>query len=111
MRAKVSKTIALFCKLQYISPIQGLTTIYIAFFSPISNKETFFTRKPSMPHSINIQYNICLAIYGAITGSSRDKIYRELSLESLQHQRWYQKLCYFHKTCNVMRSHPIIFFN
>ena len=44
-----------------------------------------------------IQYNACLAITGAIRGSSREKIYQELGLESLQLRRWYRKLCLFYK--------------
>ena len=32
----------------------------------------------------SIQYNACLALSGAIRGSSRERIYHELGLESLQ---------------------------
>ena len=32
----------------------------------------------------SIQYNACLALSGAIRGSSREKLYHELGLESLQ---------------------------
>ena len=39
-----------------------------------------------------IQYNAALAITGAISGSSREKIYQELGLETLQQRRWYRKL-------------------
>ena len=38
-----------------------------------------------------------MAITGTIRGSSREKIYQELGLESLQQRRWYRKLCYFLK--------------
>ena len=44
-----------------------------------------------------IQYNAALAITGAIRGCSREKLYQELGLESLQQQRWYRKLCYLFK--------------
>ena len=37
-------------------------------------------------------------------GSSREKIYQELGLKSLQHQRWYRKLCYFYKLYNEKSS-------
>ena len=40
----------------------------------------------------SIQYNACLALLGAIRGSSRDKNYHELGLESIQCRRWYRKL-------------------
>ena len=38
-----------------------------------------------------------LAITGATGSSSRQKLYQELSFESLQQQRWYRKLCLFFK--------------
>ena len=45
----------------------------------------------------SFQYNACLALSGAIRGSSREKLYHELDLESLQRQNWYRKLCQFYK--------------
>ena len=45
----------------------------------------------------SIQYRACLAITGAIRGTSREKIYQELGLESLQSRRWYRKLAMFYK--------------
>ena len=45
----------------------------------------------------SVQYNAALAITGAIRGSSRDKLYHELGLESLHGRRWYRKLCFYYK--------------
>ena len=45
----------------------------------------------------SIQYNAALAITGAIRGSSMEKLYQELGLESLQQRRCYRKLRYFFK--------------
>ena len=45
----------------------------------------------------SIQYNAALALTGAIRGSSGEKLYQELGLESLQVQRWYKKLYCFYK--------------
>ena len=43
-----------------------------------------------------MQYKAALAITGAIQGTSRDKIYQELGLESLKSRRWYKRLsCMF----------------
>ena len=39
-----------------------------------------------------VQYKAALAITGAIQGTSRDKIYAELGLESLKNRRWYKRL-------------------
>ena len=43
----------------------------------------------------SVQYNACLAITGAIKGTSKEKLYQELGLESLRLLRWYRKLCFF----------------
>ena len=43
-----------------------------------------------------VQHKAALAITGAIQGTSRDKIYQELGLESLKSRRWYKRLsCMF----------------
>ena len=42
-----------------------------------------------------IQYNACIAITGAIRGISKEKIYEELGLESLESRRWLRKLFLF----------------
>ena len=36
----------------------------------------------------SIQYNAAIAIMGAICGTSKEKLFQELGLESLQHRRW-----------------------
>ena len=52
-----------------------------------------------------MQYNVALAITDTIRGSSREKLYRELGLESLQ-KWWFRKLCYFFKiTKNQCRKY------
>ena len=43
----------------------------------------------------SIQCNACLAITGVIRGTSSEKLYRELGLESLKSRRWYRKLLSF----------------
>ena len=44
-----------------------------------------------------VQYNATLAITGAICGSSKVKLYKELGLESLKDRRWMRRLSYFYK--------------
>ena len=57
----------------------------------------------------SVQYNSALAITGAIRGTSKEKIYHELGLESLEKRRWYRKLCCFYK---IFRSQsPQYLFN
>ena len=48
----------------------------------------------------SIQYNACLAINAAIRGTSTEKLYQELGLESLKSRRWFRKLCHFYKIFN-----------
>ena len=57
----------------------------------------------------SVQYNACLALTGAIRGSSKEKIYQELGFESLRVRRWYRKLCLFYKVLN--NEHPQYLFN
>ena len=45
----------------------------------------------------SIQYNACLAITGTIRGTSKEKLYQELGLESLQLRLSYRKLGMFYK--------------
>ena len=44
-----------------------------------------------------IQYNAGSAITVAIRGCSREKLYRESGLATLQQRHWYRKLCCFYK--------------
>ena len=89
MGAKVSRTIALLHKLQHVLPRQALTSIYKSFTRPYLNYRDILYDKvfnESFHHkNESIQYNNCLAITGTIRGSSREKIYQELGLESLYH--------------------------
>ena len=43
----------------------------------------------------SVQYNAALAITGAIRGTSSEKIYHELGLESLRDRRWLRRMCFF----------------
>ena len=45
----------------------------------------------------SIQYNACLVITGVIRGTSKENLYQELGLQSLQLRRWYRKLGMFYK--------------
>ena len=50
-----------------------------------------------------------MAITGAIRGTSTEKIYQELGLESLKSRRWFRKLCHFYKIFN--EKSPSYLFN
>ena len=57
----------------------------------------------------SIQYNACLALSRAIRGSSREKLYHELGLESFQRRCWYRKVCLFYKI--FKENKPVYLFN
>ena len=40
----------------------------------------------------SFQYNVALAITGAIKGTSKEKLYNELGLEYLKDRRWMRRL-------------------
>ena len=45
----------------------------------------------------SVQYNAALAITGAILGTSKIKLYKELGLECLKSRRWFRWFCKFYK--------------
>ena len=64
----------------YIMPILYVTKVIMCLF----NKKVE-----------SIQYNVAPAITGAIRGTSKEKLFKELGLEQLQQQWWYRKLCFY----------------
>ena len=99
--SKVDKTIGLLRKLQAVLSRPSLVAIYKAFIRPHLDYEDIMydqIYKESFHQKLeSIQFNAALAITGAIRGTSRDKFYQELGLESLPKRRWYRKLCNFLK--------------
>ena len=110
---KTNKTIGLLRKLSNLVARQAFVTIYKAFVRPyLDYGDVLYDQ--AFDHSFHakiesIQYNACLAITGAIRGTSKEKIYQELGLESLQLRRWYRKLCLFYKVFKY--EHPKYLFN
>ena len=96
---KVRKTIGLLRKLNSILPRAALVMRYKAFAQPhVEYGDALYDQAFDIAFHDNlrsIQDNVCLAITGAIRGTSRDKLCQESSLESLQLRRWYRKLFCF----------------
>ena len=87
----VAKTIGLLRKLQAVLPRQAFIRPHFDYGDIIYDRaynESFHQKLES------IQYNAALAITGAISGTSRAKLYQELGLESLQERRWYRKVTF-----------------
>ena len=98
---KISKIVGLLWKFQGNLTRASLITIYKSFARPhldygdIIYDQTF---NESFHQRIeSIQYNAAIAITGAIRGTSSEKLYQELGLESLRSRRWLRKLCLFYK--------------
>ena len=105
---KANKMIERLKKLSNLLPRQALVTIYKAIIRPHLDYGDVLCDQASnnsLPAKMeSIQYNACLAITGAIRGMSRENIYQELGLESLQLRRWYRKFCIFYKV--FKNEHP-----
>ena len=81
-------------------PQKSLLTIYKAFLRPLIDYGDIIYDQPQNESFCDklesVQYKAALAITGAIQGTSRDKLYQELGLESLKSRRWYKRLsCMF----------------
>ena len=85
---KVIRGIAVIKKLRYSLPQKSLITIYKALLRPLLDYGDIIYDQPHNESVFekleSVQYNVALAITGAIQGTSRKKIYQELGLESLR---------------------------
>ena len=84
---KISKTIGILRELQNLLPGAALITIYEAFIIHHLNYDDILydqTHNMSFHQKLeSIQYNACLAITRTIRGTSTEKLYQKLDLESL----------------------------
>ena len=101
---KCNKLIGLIKRLSVNLPRNALLTIYKSFIRPHLDYGDILYDKPNNENFQNkiekVQYRACLAITGAIQGTSREKIYDELGLHSLAKRRWRSKLIFFYKIVN-----------
>ena len=84
---QANKGVGLLRKLQTFLPRNSLLTIYKSFIRPLLDyTDVIYDQTSSALFSKKIgslQYNVALAITGAIKGFSREKLYQELGLEYL----------------------------
>ena len=94
---QIKKAIGLLRKFQQILPRQSLITIYKSFIRPhLDYGDIVYDRAFNESFHKNletIQYNAAIAI----RGTSSEKLFQELALESLKSRRWLRKLCLFYK--------------
>ena len=101
---KANRAVGLLRKLyQYVLRKTSLL-IYKAYIRPHLDYADVVYDQPQNTSFCNrlesVQYNSCLAITGAIRGTSRNRLYLELGLESLRDRRWYRELVVFFKLLN-----------
>ena len=105
---KINKTLRLFRKLHNLLPRSALITRCKACVRPyLDYGHIFMIKLIICPLTINwksVQYKTCLTITGAIGIISKEKLYEELGLESLQLRRWYRKLGMFLKNLQKQKS-------
>ena len=110
---KTHKITGMIRKLQPIMLRAALLTIYKSFLRPHHDYgDVIYDGAFNKSFQIkleSVQYNTALAITGAIRGSSREKLYQGLGLESLNSRRWYRKLCLFFKL--KKNKHPSYLFD
>ena len=101
---KCNRMIGLIRRLSNNLPRNALLTIYKSFVRPHLDYGDIFDDKPNNENFQNklekVQYRACLAITGAIQGTSRIKLYDELGLHSLIKRCWCNKLIFFYKIVN-----------
>ena len=107
---KTNNTRGLLCKFHNFLPRKSLLTIYKSFIRPhLDYGDIIYDQSYniSFPQRLeSLQYDVALAITGAIPGTSKEKLYNELGLESLQNSRWYRKLYLLYKvTANQFPSY------
>ena len=91
---KANKGIGVIKKLSNILPRDALLTIYKSFVRLHLDYGDIMYDQPQNESFCNklesIQYNAALAITGAIRGTSKVKLYKELGLEFLKSRRWFR---------------------
>ena len=98
---KCNNIIGLIRRLSVCLPRKALLTIYKSFVRPHPNYGDVLSDEPgNLNFEIKVQCKACIAITGAIQGTSRERLYDELGLMSLSKRRWYNKLIFFYKIVN-----------
>ena len=111
VESKANKTIGITCKLQNIFPGSALLTIYKSFIRPhLDYGDIIYDKAFNESFQLeSLQYNATLTTTIAIRGSSTEKIYEELGLESLKPRLWYRKLSFLYKV--LKNESPSYLFN
>ena len=102
--AKANRGIGAIKRMSKYLPRKSLISMYTSFIRPhLDYADVVYDQPHNASFSSKIetvQYNAALAITGAIKGTSRERLYKELGLESLCDRRWYHRLVLFFNIVN-----------
>ena len=102
--SKCTKIIGVMKKLSSTLSRKTLLTIYKSFVRPNLDYAGIIYDKPLNEAFKNklemVQHRAVLVSTGAFKGTSLDRLYEELGLESLANRRWSRRLFFFHKILN-----------
>ena len=94
--SKANKGMGILRKFYNVSPRNSLITIYKSFIRPHLDYGAIICDQPENKSFCkkveSVQYNTALAITGAIQGTSRENLYKELGLKTLKSRRWLKKI-------------------
>ena len=97
--SKANKVIGLIKRLYHYLPRKSLLTIYKSFIRSHLHYCDIIYDKPHNDTFCRmietVQYNASLEITGSIKGTSLERLYQELGLESLSDYDWYGRLAFF----------------
>ena len=99
---KATKGVNVIRKMNLLLPRSSLLTIYKSFVRPHLGYGDVIYDQPNNSHLSDkietVQYNAALAIItGTIRGTSKEKLYQELGLETLKNRRWLKRMSYLYK--------------
>ena len=98
---KATKVVNVIRKMSLMLPRCSLLTIYESFVRPHLDYGDIVYDQPSNSHLSDkietMQYNAALVMNGAIRGTSKEKLYKELRTESLNNRRWLRRMSYLNK--------------
>ena len=101
---KANKGIGLINRLRKHVPRKSLLTLYKSYIRPHLDYGDIIYDHPGNSTFVrkleSIQYNACLAITGCFRGTSQEKLYSELGLESLADRRYSRRMIFFYKILN-----------
>ena len=103
---KINKGISVINKPRYSLPRKSLLIIYKVCLQPLVDYgDVIYDQPQNEVLCFEKLESVQLAVTGAMQGTSHDKLYQELGIESLKSRRWFKRLsCIF----KIMKKNLLI---